>query len=227
MSRSFTYESRVTYLDPNSALKTVTGNYVGPEEILLKVYKDGSYSTAEVPADGESLSISSIDELETPEENSKWLILDQTNDSHVILMDMLVGASGFTPTWKITTVKEITFSDESTYTMQYRNPVDDDTLHTFSIINTTIDFDTDAINFVRVEQWATRERIQNEAEKYMKAYREMYDNAVSDSAKQKFKNLLEVYEIIDTELAISHPRLNEIEFPDLASLAQGSTFPSE
>ena len=64
-------------------------------------------------------------------------------------------------------------------------------------------------------------------QKFMKAYREMYDNAVSDSAKQKFKNLLEVYEIIDTDLAITHPRLNEIEFPDLASLTQGSTFPSE
>ena len=227
MSRSFTYESRVTYLNPNSALKTVTGNYVGPEEILIKVHKDGSYTVSEAPADGEGLGISNVDELETIEENSKWLILDQTNDSHVIFMDMLIGAHGFTPTWQITTVKEFTFSDESTYTMQYRNPVDDDTLHTFSIINTTIDFDTDAINFVRVEQWATRDKIQSEAEKFMKAYREMYDSAVSDSAKQKFKNLLEVYEIIDTDLAIAHPRLNEIEFPDLASLAQGSTFPSE
>ena len=227
MSRSFTYESRVTYLDPNSALKTVTGNYVGPEQILIKVYQDGSYLLSEVPADGENLGISNVDELESPGENTKWLILDQTNDSHVIFMDMLVGAAGFTPTWQFTTVKEFTFSDESTYTMQYRNTVDDDTLHTFSIINTTIDFDTDAINFVRVEQWATKQMIQFKSEEYMNEYRKLYDNAVSATAKQKFKNLLEVYEIIDTNLAISYPHLNHIDFPDLGSLAQGSTFPAE
>ena len=227
MSRSFTYESRVTYLDPNSALKTVTGNYVGPEQILIKVYQNGSYTQSDTPADGESLAISNVDELETPGENSKWLILDQTNDSHVIFMDMIVGAGGFTPTWQITTVKEFTFSDESTYTMQYRNTVDDDTLHTFSITNTTIDFDTLDINFVRIEQWATRERIQDRAQEQIIAYRTLYDNAVSASAKQKYKNLLEVYETIDTDLAITHPRLNEVEFPDVASLVQGSTFPSE
>jgi hypothetical protein len=227
MSRSFTYESRVTYLDPDSALKTVTGNYVGPEQILICLHQDGSFDQSDVPETGQGLGYT-LDDLDPPgHTDSKWMILDQTNDDHVILMDMLTGCEGATPTWQITTVKEITLSDATTYTMQYRNPVDDDTLHTFAIHETSIDYDSGEITFVRTQQWATREAIQNQAEQFMLVYRGLYDNAVSDAAKQKYKNLLEIYEIIDTDLAITYPRLNEIEFPDLASLAQGSTFPSE
>jgi len=227
MSRSFTYESRVTYLDPDSALKTVTGNYVGPEQILICLHQDGSFDQSHVPETGQGLGYT-LDDIDAPDhDNAKWMILDQTNDDHVILMDMLMSCAGFTPTWQITTVKEFTLSDASTYTMQYRNTVDDDTRHTFSMVNTSIDYDSEAINFVRVEQWATREMIQSQAETFMAGYRKLYDNAISDAAKQKYKNLLEIYEIIDTDLAITYPRLNEIEFPDLSSLAQGSTFPSE
>jgi hypothetical protein len=227
MSRSFTYESRVTYLDPDSALKTVTGNYVGPEQILICLHSDGHYEQADVPEVGQGLGYT-LDEIDPPaHENAKWMILDQTNDDHVILMDMLTGCDGFTPTWQINTVREFTLTDGSTYTMQYRNPVDDDTLHTFAIHKTSIDYDSETITFVRTEQWANRQDMQTQAEKFMTEYRKLYDNAVSDAAKQKYKNLLEIYETIDTDLAITYPRLNEVEFPDLASLAQGSTFPSE
>ena len=139
-------------------------------------------------------------------------------------MDMLQACRGHTNEWQITLVKEITLEDGSKYKMQYRNPVDDDTRHTFSIINTTVDTDG-TINFVRTEQWASTVQIQTACEEKMSEIRKIYDNTVSTSAKAKYKNLLEVYEVIDTDLAITHPRLNEIEFPNLATLAQGSTFP--
>ena len=56
-------------------------------------------------------------------------------------MDMMMNCRGHTNEWQTTTVKEITLSDGSTYTMQYRNPVNDNTRHTFAYENTTIDSD--------------------------------------------------------------------------------------
>tara|TARA_S200000501_G_scaffold378220_1_gene439790 strand:+ start:290 stop:979 length:690 start_codon:yes stop_codon:yes gene_type:complete len=228
MATSFTYKSRKQYLNPSveaDDLKDVTGSYIGPNQILINILPDGSWDTSRVPADDEDLDISSVDDIEeTAPEGGTWHILDKSDANDIILMDMMMNCQGHTNEWQITTVKEITLSDSSTYKMQYRNPVNDDTRHTFAFEKTTIDTDG-TINFVRTEQWATTESIQLDAEVYMEQYRKLYDNAVSDAAKQKYKNLLEIYEIIDTDLSITHPRLNEIEFPNLVSLAQGSTFP--
>ena len=228
MATSFTYKSRKVYLNPSNEaddLKDVTGSYVGPNQILLNILPDGSYDISRVPADDEDLDISSVDDIEeTAPEGGTWHILDKSDANDIIFMDMLMGCRGHTNVWQITLVKEITLEDGSKYKMQYRNSTDDDTRHTFSIINTTIDTDG-TINFVRTEQWATTEQIQEACEEKMTAIRKIYDNAVSAAAKAKYKNLLEVYEVIDTDLALTHPRLNEIEFPNLATLAQGSTFP--
>lgn len=227
MATSFTYKSRKQYLNPSveaDDLKDVTGSYVGPNQILINILPDGTWDTSRVPADDEDLDISSVDDIDqTAPEGGTWHILDKDNADDIILMDMMMDCRGHTNEWQTTTIKEITLSDGSTYTMQYRNPVNDNTRHTFDIEKTTVDQDTGKPNFVRFETWLEIEVQRERAEKLRLFYTEKMNNAISATTKANWKKMVEVYEHIESNLIDTVPN-HKIEFPMPGVVLQGKTY---
>lgn len=223
MATEFTYESRVTYLDPDSDLKTVTGSYVGPNEILLCVHEDGHYDISEMPDTDANLS-QAVEDFGDPahDDNCVYVKLEKTNAQHIILMDMLCNCAGYTPTWQTEDIHTFTFDDDSTYVMQYRSPVDDNTNHTFDRLKTTVNQDG-TINWVRFETWTTPEYELNQIEKILTDYYEKHRVSVSTSARDNLTKLCTIYEHLRDTLIYTVPG-HKIDYPGPADLVRGSTY---
>jgi hypothetical protein len=231
MATEFTYESRVTYLDPDSDLKTVTGSYVGPNEILICVQDESrvnddpntpNFDISEIPDTDADLSYSDLaDYGDAP--LGTWVKLEKTNPQHIILMDMIMNCAGHVDEWQTEDIHTYTFDDGTTYVMQYRNPVNDNTLHTFDMKNVVVDPSDGTITFPRFEAWTTNDEQIEGAGRLRAMWAQKYIDAVSDDAKAATKKLLTVYEHIENTLGLIVPP-HKIDFPSPADILRGSTY---
>lgn len=231
MATEFTYESRVTYLDPNSDLKTVTGSYVGPNEILICVQDESranddpntpNFDISEIPDTDADLSYSDLADYGEASLGT-WVKLEKTNAQHIILMDMIMNCAGHVDEWQTEDIHTYTFDDGTTYVMQYRNPVNDNTLHTFDMRNVVVDPSDGTITFPRFEAWTTNNEQIEGAGRLREMWAQKYLDAVSDDAKAATKKLLTVYEHIENVLGLTVPP-HKIDFPSPADILRGSTY---
>jgi hypothetical protein len=229
MATSFTYKSRKVYLstaNEASDLKDVTGSYIGPNEILLSVADDGSYQIAEIPATDADLANKSDMDLygDADPDNHKWVVLSKDDADQIALMDMIMNCVGHTNEWQTEDVHTWTFDDDTTYKMQYRNPVNDNTRHTFDMNKTTVDQDTGKPIFVRFETWMENVEVQrSRAEQQRIFYTEKMNMAIAASTKANWKKMVEVYEHIESSLVDTVPN-HKIEFPMPGIVLQGKTY---
>jgi len=229
MATSFTYKSRKVYLstaNEASDLKDVTGSYIGPNEILLSVADDGSYQIAEIPATDADLANKSDMDLygDADPDSHKWVVLSKDDADQIVLMDMIMNCVGHTNEWQTEDVHTWTFDDDTTYKMQYRNPVNDNTRHTFDMDKTTVDQDTGKPIFVRFETWMENVEVQRSAaERQRIFYTEKMNMAIAASTKANWKKMVEVYEHIESSLVDTVPN-HKIEFPMPGIVLQGKTY---
>tara|TARA_B100000497_G_C7636350_1_gene382509 strand:- start:634 stop:1332 length:699 start_codon:yes stop_codon:yes gene_type:complete len=229
MATEFTYKSRKVYLstaNEASDLKDVTGSYIGPNEILLSAADDGTYQIAEIPATDADLANKTDMGLygDADPTSHKWVVLSKDDADQIILMDMIMNCAGHTAEWQTEDVHTWTFDDDSTYVMQYRNPVNDNTRHTFDMDKTTVDQDTGKPNFVRFETWLENVEVQrSRAERQKLFYTEKMNMSISDTTKANWKKMVEVYEHIESNLVDTVPN-HKIEFPMPGVVLQGKTY---
>lgn len=130
MERSYTYEKPVDLFDPSSAMETVTCNYVGPEEILVVVDENGKFSVQEIPqlVDGVWTVIDKTDlpaDMNIPETDDRYVLLDANDDNHVILMQMIAGEEiKLKDEIDIETLGTYTHSDDTTFVLKSEDPND-------------------------------------------------------------------------------------------------------
>ena len=231
MATEFTYESRVTYLDPDSDLKTVTGSYIGPNEILICVQDESranddintpNFDISEIPDTDADLSHSDLADFgEAP--RGTWVKLEKTNAQHIILMDMIMSCAGHVDEWQTEDIHTYTFDDDTTFVMQYRNPVNDNTLHTFDIKNVVVDPSDGTITFPRFEAWATADKKVEAAGNLRDQWAKRYHESISTDARAATKKLLTVYEHIENTLGLTVPP-HKVDFPTPSDILRGSTY---
>lgn len=206
MARTFTYQTRSNYLDSSSPLVTATAQYLGPEKILLIVNPDGTYRIHEYPvADAEGNITLPVIPEDVPEDIN-YVMLDQTNDQHVILMDMLsektnVNAPDY-PNKTTIVFRVHTFEDGTTYKFRRVKPTFDDTVHTFSLLATTVNTDG-TINFVRfatpeeIGEWLDNDILKNQMAMHKDKYFELYQKEISPLRTAEKEVLRKVCELCD------------------------------
>lgn len=232
MARTFTYQTRSNYLDPNSPLVTATTQYLGPEKILIIVNNDGTYRIHEYPIPNAEGNIILPSIPENAPEDINYVLLDQNNDQHVILMDMLsekidVNAPNYTD--RTTIVFRIhTFEDGTTYTFRRTKPTFDDTTHTFSLSATTVNIDG-TINFVRfatqeeLGEWLDNDKLKDQMSMYKDKYFELYQKTILPSRsaeKEVFRKVCELCDILIYDLIDKVPNWM-ISTPSPIDVAEG------
>lgn len=222
MARNFTYQQREDEHDNNSALKTVTMQYDGPSKILLVVEKEGKWSVDHFPVDDGD--VAELPENVQPDEESKYILLDETNDNHVILMDMIHEKRDMVTiseeTWKV--IATITLSDGYSYT--FRQPIDtvQNTADVFDVLNTTVDWNG-VVNYVRHDHEETEEDallVQIDSTAQMAV--EKIAEATFIDEKRWWKRMLEVCEIIKSDM-IGKYSPSSIAVPTISELQSGKT----
>jgi hypothetical protein len=235
MARTFTYQTRSNYLDSSSPLVTATAQYLGPEKILLIVNEDGTYRIHEYPipdAEG-NVTLPTIPEI-VPED-IHFVMLDQTNDQHVILMDMLSEQTNVNaPDYSARTTilfRVHTFQDGSTYKFRRIKPTFDDTLHTFSLSATTVNTDG-TINFVRfateedIGEWLDNESLKKQMSMYRDKYFELYQKELSPlraNEKEVLRKVCELCDVLIYDLIDKVPNWM-ISPPSAVDVVQGGDF---
>jgi len=219
MARSFTYKTRVNYLDANSKLVKVTTQYLGPEKILIKVDADtGKFTVAHYPiaAEDGTIELPQIPSIEGDETN--YVMLDQQNDDHVILMDMISEKVDVNDPTKDALRKTLvfrthTFEDGSTFLFRRTKPKYDDTTHTFSINGTTVNVDG-TINFIRyatdedLGDWLNDDVMINQIKMHRQKYLELYQQELSSfraAEKEVFRKVCELCDVLIYDLIVKVP----------------------
>lgn len=233
MARSFTYQTRSVYMDPESELVDCTTEYLGPEKILIRILEDGSYSLVHYPipdAEG-NIILPEIPEIEGDETN--YVILDQANDDHVILMDMLSESIDYNdPTnddmRKTLVFRTHTFEDGSTFVFRRTKPKYDDTSHTFSKSATTVNVDG-TVNFVRfatdeeIGEWLNDDVLKAQMEMHKHKYLALYQREISPfraAEKEIFRKVCELCDVLIYDLIEKVPNWM-ITPPTAIDVAQG------
>jgi len=130
MERSYTYEKPTDLFDPSSAMETVSCNYVGPEEILIVVDEDGKFSIEEIPqfVDEVWTVIDKTDlpaDMNIPETDDRYVLLDANNDNHVPLMQLIAGQEiTLKDEIVVETIGTYTHADGSTFVLKCEDPCD-------------------------------------------------------------------------------------------------------
>lgn len=153
MERSYTYEKPTDLFDPSSAMETVSCKYVGPEEILIVVDIDGKFSIEEIPqfVDGVWTVIDKTDlpeDMNIPETDDRYVLLDANNDNHVPLMQMIAGQEiTLKDEIVVETIGTYTHADGSTFVLKCEDP--NDSMDPTSVIDaeTTIISSDNTVNY--------------------------------------------------------------------------------
>lgn len=214
MARTFTYQTRVNYLNSNSPLITATTQYLGPEKILLIVNEDGTYRIHHYPiADANGVVTLPVIPENIPDD-IHYVMLDQSNDQHVILMDMLsekinVNDAAY-PDRTTIVFREHTFADGTKYIFRRTKPKFDDTNHTFSLRATTVNLDG-TINFVRfatdedVGEWLNDQAMKDQITSHKDKYFELYQKTFVATQKEVFRKVCEVCDVLIYDLIDKTP----------------------
>lgn len=229
MARTFTYQTRVNYLNADSPLVTVTTQYLGPEKILLIVNTDGTYRVHEYPIADANGNIPLPVIPENIPEDIHYVLLDQANDQQVILMDMLserVNVNEPAAELRTTILFRVhTFEDGTTYKFRRTKPTYDDTTHTFSLSGTTVNLDG-TINFVRfatdedIGEWLDDTAMKKQITSHKDKYFELYQRTFVPAQKEIFRKVCELCDVLIYDLIDKTPNWM-ISAPSAIDVVQG------
>ena len=209
MPTYFTYETRSEYMDLTSSLTTANAEYLGPDTILLSIDKGtGSFTVEHFPDINDP---DSVPELPDPVEYDdgdrvrKYVMLDKTNDNHIILMDMLsdrIDVNSPTAPAVTEVIRTHTFSDDSTFQFRKRNPQFQDTCHTFDINHTTVNADG-VVTYVRygdkadtVGMWLDNQSLKDQLLKAKESYIALYESTFLATQKEVYRKVIELHDLM-------------------------------
>jgi len=225
ITKTYTYKKPSELLDVTSAEETVTCTYTGPQKLLVVISHDERVSIEHLPLeddDWEDIEEGPIDD--DPETTDRYMVLNASNDDHIVIMQVLAGETVEENINPITeTIATYTFSDDSTFELKHEedNPIDPQQI---------IDADSIRINPENVISYNFREQDNNTDEELIHALTRAAqrswdhgDNANTVAETKLWKRHSEICNWIKDDLLTTVPR-HKLTIPNIVDIELGGSF---
>lgn len=229
MERTFTYQKPSNFFDETSEMETVSCNYVGPEQILIIVSEDNTWSIEQIPeaVDGvyTDLILDGIEEdLSIPETTDRYVILDANTDNHVPLMQFIAGEEITQPdSYEIEDIGTFTYSDGTTFVLRYEDVSDFiDPKETINDDATLVDSDNNldyAFNWISVND----DVVINSIDEVINTSAQKKQAAETVAMKKLWQKHIDVLNWVKNDIAGTIPAY-KIVIPNIIDVECGGTF---
>jgi len=229
MERSYTYEKPTDLFNPSSAMETVSCNYVGPEEILIVVDENGKFSIEEIPqfVDGVWTVIDKTelpDDMNIPETDDRYVLLDANNDNHVPLMQMIAGEEiKLKDEIVVETIGTYTHTDGSTFVLKCEDP--NDSIDPTSIIDeeATIISSDNTVNYAYAFTSVNNDILIDAIDSNIQTSNEKKMAAETSAIKQLWSKHIAVLNWIKDDI-IGSVDPSKVVIPNVVDVELGATF---